>query len=323
MDSTLLSPGSLPASNAAAAPAPPPPPPPSTPPTAARDSLTAVILVVILGVLMQGGSALSVLVIGAVGVIEALWLRTFFAAVILAVIRPRVVRWPARGNRLLMGGLTLSLLAMNLCFYEAISRAPVGVVVAVEFLGPLGIAVAGSRRWLDVVWVVLAGVGVFVLADPSGSVSTAGLLFSLASAACWAAFLLLAKAAVTRMEPLQVTTLMLIGSGVLLTPVLLATGVKVAGQGYAILLGLAVAVLSSALPYFLEMVALKRVRASTYGVLLSLEPGIAALMGFGILAQRLTFREIGGIVAVIVAAAGASWTAARLSRTRVRRPQTR
>ncbi|NLE73970.1 MAG: EamA family transporter [Actinobacteria bacterium] len=316
MDTTTPpSPVSPSASNAAAGPALAPP----APAVAARDSLTAVILVVILGISMQAGSALSVLVIGAVGVIEALWLRTFFAAVILAVVRPRAVRWPARGNRLLMGALTLSLLAMNLCFYEAISRAPVGVVVAVEFLGPLGVAVAGSRRWLDAVWVVLAGVGVFVLADPSGSVSTAGLLFSLASAVCWAAFLLLAKAAVTRMEPLQVTTLMLIGSTVLLTPVFLATGVKVTGQGHAILLGLGVAVLSSALPYLLEMTALKRVRASTYGVLLSLEPGIAALMGFVILAQRLTVREIGGIVAVIVAAAGASWTAARVLRTRVRR----
>jgi inner membrane transporter RhtA len=276
-----------------------------------------VVLVVILGILMQAGSALSVLVIDAVGVIEALWLRTFFAALILVVVRPGVVRWPARGNRMVMVALTASLLAMNLCFYEAISRAPVGIVVAVEFLGPLGIAVAGSRRLLDGVWVVLAGVGVVVLADPSGSVPLAGLLFSLASAACWAAFLLLAKAAVTRMQPLQVATLMLIGSSVLLTPPLLATGLKVTGQGRAILLGVAVALLSSALPYFLEMTALKRVRASTYGVLLSLEPGIAAVMGLVILGQRLTLLEVAGIVAVAAAAAGASWAAARMPRTRV------
>lgn len=286
-------------------------------PTAARDSATAVVLVVILGILMQAGSALSVLVIDAVGVVEALWLRTFFAALILVVVRPRAVRWPARGNRMIMAALTVSLLAMNLCFYEAISRAPVGIVVAVEFLGPLGIAVAGSRRWLDVVWVVLAGVGVVVLADPSGSVPLAGLLFSLASAASWAAFLLLAKAAVTRMQPLQVTTLMLIGSSVLLTPALLATGAEVTGQGRAVLLGVGVALLSSALPYLLEMTALKRVRASTYGVLLSLEPGIAAVMGFAILGQRLTVLEVAGILAVAAAAAGAGWAAARVPRTRV------
>lgn len=295
-----------------------PSPAPFSDAPAARDSATAVLLVVILGVSMQAGSALSVLVIDAVGVIEALWLRTFFAALILAVVRPRYVRFPEHGNRAVMGALTLSLLAMNFCFYEAISRAPVGIVVAVEFLGPLGIAVAGSRRWLDAVWVVLAGLGVWVLADPSGSVSLVGLLFALGSAFCWAAFLLLAKRAVTHMAPLWVTTSMLIGSSIVLTPMLLVSGVKVAGEGRAVLLGLGVAVLSSALPYFLEMTALKRVRAATYGVLLSLEPGVAAVMGFAILSQRLSLLEIVGIVAVAAAAAGASWTAARRPATRRR-----
>jgi inner membrane transporter RhtA len=93
-----------------------------------------------------------------------------------------------------------------------------------------------------------------------------------------------------------------------LTPIWLATGVKISGYGHALLLGLAVAVLSSALPYFLELAAIKRVRASTYGVLLSIEPAIAALMGFIILSQELAAREIVGIVAIVVAAAGASYT---------------
>jgi inner membrane transporter RhtA len=281
------------------------------------------MLVVAVGVLMQTGSALSVLVIGAVGVVEALWLVTFFAAAILAAARPRLVRLPPVGDRMVMAALTLALLVMNMCFYEAISRVPVGIVVAVEFLGPLGIAVAGSRRLLDMVWVLLAGAGVYVLADPSGSVSLSGLAFALGAAASWAAFLLLAKRAVTRMEPLRVTTLMLIASSALLTPMLLVTGARFSGQGRAILLGIAVALLSSAFPYVLEMAALKRVRAATYGVLLSLEPGIAAIMGFIILAQRLTPREIGGILAVAAAAAGVSWTAARpprLMRARSRPP---
>ena len=91
---------------------------------------------------------------------------------------------------------------------------------------------------------------------------------------------MVAKRTVSRMEPLRATTLMLVGAAVILTPVWLATGVKIAGHGHAILLGLAVAVLSSALPYFLELAAIKRVRASTYGILLSIEPAIAALMGF-------------------------------------------
>lgn len=274
-----------------------------------RDSTTAVVLVVVVGLLMQAGSAVAVMVIDSVGVVEALWLRTALAAVMLAVVRPRLVRFPAKGERLLMLALVASLVAMNFSFYEAISRAPVGIVVAVEFLGPLGVAVVGSRRWLDVLWVVLAAVGVGLLARPEGSVGLLGLLFALCAAACWAAFIVIAKRTVSRMEPLRAAVLMLLGASVVLTPIWLATGVKIAGYGRALLLGLAVAVLSSALPYFLELAAIKRVKASTYGVLLSIEPAIAALMGFLILAQRLAYREVAAIGAIVVAAAGASWTA--------------
>jgi inner membrane transporter RhtA len=264
------------------------------------------MLVVIVGLLMQAGSAVAVLVIDSVGVVEAVWLRTAFAAGLLAVARPRWLRLPTAGERWLLAALTLSLVAMNFSFYQAISRAPVGIVVAVEFLGPLGVAVAGSRRLLDVVWVVLAGVGVGLLARPSGSFSLAGLGFALLAACCWAAFIVIAKRTVSRVEPLRATTLMLIGAAIILTPAWLATGVKLVGHGRAILLGLAVAVLSSALPYFLELAAIKRVKASTYGVLLSIEPAIAALMGYLILSQRLAYREMVGIVAIVLAAGGAS-----------------
>jgi len=278
-----------------------------------RDSATAVLLVVIVGLVMQAGSALAVMVIDSVGVFAALWLRTAFAAAILGVINLRWVRLPAKGDRLILGALTLSLVAMNVSFYEAISRAPVGIVVAIEFLGPLGVAVAGSRKWLDLLWVALAGAGVALLVRVGGSVTALGLMFALIAAACWAAFLLLAKKTVDRMEPLRATTLMLVGATVVVTPIWLGTGVRLAGHGRAVLLGLLVAVLSSALPYFLELAAIKRVRASTYGVLLSIEPAIAAVMGFAILAQGLTYREMGGIAAIVAAAAGAGWVAGSAS----------
>jgi inner membrane transporter RhtA len=269
--------------------------------------MTAVALVLVVGVTMQAGSALAVKVIDSVGVFEALWLRTALAAIILAAVRPRWVRLPAKGERMVLLALTISLVAMNLSFYEAISRAPVGIVVAVEFLGPLGVAVAGSRRVLDFVWVALAAAGVGLLARPSGSIALVGLLFALLAAACWAAFIVFAKRTVNQTEPLRATTLMLMGASVILTPIWLGTGVKVAGYGHALLLGLAVAVLSSALPYFLELAAIKRVRASTYGILLSTEPAIAAVWGLVILSQRLSYRDIGAIAAIVVAAGGASW----------------
>lgn len=288
--------------------APKSPPAPRELPASRRGPATAALLVVAVGVLMQSGSALAVMVIDSVGVVQALWLRTALAAILLAAVRPRWVRLPAKGDRLLLLGLTISLVAMNFAFYQAISRAPVGIVVAVEFLGPLTLAVVGSRRLLDIVWVVCAALGVALLARSSGSVGLLGLMFALLAAACWAAFILLAKRSVSRMDPLRVTILMMLGASVVLTPIWLGTGVKIAGHGRALLLGLAVAVLSSALPYFLELAAIKRVRASTYGVLLSIEPAIAALMGFVILSQRLAGREIGAIIAIVLAAGGASWT---------------
>jgi inner membrane transporter RhtA len=116
------------------------------------------------------------------------------------------------------------------------------------------------------------------------------------------------------MEPLRATTLMLVGASAVLTPLWLATGIKAAGHGRALLLGLAVAVLSSGLPYYLELAAIKRVRASTYGVLLSIEPAIAALMGFAILAQRLGYRDVAALVAIVIAAGGAAWVTGHESR---------
>ncbi len=262
---------------------------------------------------MQTGSALAARLIESVGVIEALWLRTAIAALLLGALRPRSLRLPAARDRLPVVALTVALLVMNLSFYAAIARAPLGVVVAVEFLGPLAVAVAGSRRPVDFVWIALAGAGVALLAGPTSDISTTGLLLALCAACGWAAFLLLAKRAVTSMDPLPVVTLMLAGSTVLLTPLLGVSGAAFFGSPAALGLGLVVALLSSALPYFLELFALSRVRAATYGVLLSIEPAVAALTGLLILGQLLGVVEISAIVAVIIAAAGASWASGRAS----------
>jgi inner membrane transporter RhtA len=269
------------------------------------------MVVISVGLLFQVGSALGVQVIGSVGVVEALWLRTALAALMLIAVRPRSLHLPARGQRAGLVALTFALFGMNVCFYEAISRAPLGIVVTIEFLGPLGVAVLGSRRLLDWVWVVLAGCGVVVLVGPSGTADPLGLAFAFGAAVCWGAFLLLAKRAVTHLDPLSVTKIMLVGSALLLTPVLLATGVVIEGHGRYLALGVLVALLSSALPYHLELLALQRVSASTYGVLLSIEPAIAALVGYALLSQRLNPAEIVAVVAVAVAAGGASWTSGR------------
>jgi inner membrane transporter RhtA len=184
----------------------------------------------------------------------------------------------------------------------------VGIVVAIEFIGPLGVAVIGTRRRLDWLWIVLAGAGVVVLAGPSGSATGIGLLLALAAGACWGAYLLLAKRAVTGMDPLSVTALMMAGATVLATPLLAIDGIKLTGHWDAVLLGVVIAVVSSAFPYWLEMVAIRRVRAATYGVLLSVEPAVAALAAFAVLGQTISLLEAAAMGAVMAAAAGASWT---------------
>ncbi len=274
-----------------------------------RDAAYAAVLVVVLTLSIQTGSALAVRVIESVGVAEALWLRTAFAALLLVVIRPSCLRRPPpRGHRLPLAALALTLFLMNLSFYGAISRIPVGIVVAIEFVGPLGVAVLGTRRRLDWLWIVLAGAGVVVLAGPSGSATGLGLLLALSAGVCWGVYLLLAKRAVTGMDPLSVAALMMVGATVLATPLLLIDGVLLSGHWDAVALGIVIAVASSAFPYFLEMVAIRRVRAATYGVLLSIEPAVATLAALIVLGQRISPLEAAAMAAVMAAAAGASWT---------------
>ena len=187
----------------------------------------AMAIIVVVGLLFEVGSALAVHVMQSVGVIEALWMRTAFAALMLGAVHARSIRLPVARDRRRLAALTLALLGMNLFFYGAINRVPLGIVVTIEFLGPLTVAMLGSRRLLDWVWIALAGAGVAVLAGPTWSSDALGLTFAFAAAACWGSFILLAKRAVTHMEPLSVSTLMLAGSAILLTPVLLATGVAI------------------------------------------------------------------------------------------------
>ena len=274
-----------------------------------RDAAFAAALVVVLTLSIQTGSALAVRVIESVGVFEALWLRTAFAALILIIVRPGALRrLPPKGHRLPLAALAVTLFLMNLSFYGAISRVPVGIVVAIEFVGPLGVAVLGTRNRLDWLWIALAGAGVVVLAGPSGSATGLGLLLALSAGICWGVYLLLAKRAVTGMDPLSVTALMMVGATVLATPLLAIDGVRLTGHWNAIALGIVIAVVSSAFPYWLEMVAIRRVRAATYGVLLSIEPAIAALAALAVLGQRISPLEAAAMGAVMAAAAGASWT---------------
>jgi inner membrane transporter RhtA len=196
---------------------------------------------------------------------------------------------------------------MNLCIYEAMDRIPLGVAVTFEVMGPLGLAVALSRRPLDLLWVLLAALGILGLTGPAGgSLDPAGVAFALAAGALWAAYILLSQ---------RTGALFPGGSGLAVAMVvgaLLVAPFGIADAGSELLrpelLGamLVVAVASSVLPYSIELEALRRLPQRVFGVLMSLDPAVAALAGLVVLGQHLALRDWIAICLVVIACAGAS-----------------
>jgi inner membrane transporter RhtA len=251
---------------------------------------------------LQFGAGLAATIFDDIGPAGTALLRALFAAVILQAIWRPGVRGHAPRDLRLVAAFGVVLGAMNLCIYESFSRIPLGVAVTIEFAGPLAVAVALSRRRLDLACAALAAIGIVLLADPGGgAVDAVGVLLALVAAACWAAYILIAQAAG------QVFTG---GRGVALAmtvAVLVPLGPGIAGAGADLLqpqwlaIGCAVALMSSVLPYSLETEALRRLPANVFGVLMSLEPAVAALAGFVVLGQDLRARDIVAIALVITA----------------------
>jgi inner membrane transporter RhtA len=236
-------------------------------------------------------------------------LRTGFAAVILVAIwRPGIPRGasgPLRDAALY--GCTLA--AMNLSFYAALDRIPLGIAVAFEFVGPFAVAVAGSRRPLDLVWVALAATGILLLSPIHGSLDGLGVAFALLAGGFWAAYIVLTARIGRSFTGGQGLALGMAFSTILLLPVgLVAAGGELGHPGL-LAIGLGVAVLSSAIPYSLELEALRRLPKGTFGVLMSLEPAVAALVGLVVLGQDLSAVEVVAIGCVVSASAGALGTA--------------
>jgi inner membrane transporter RhtA len=254
---------------------------------------------------LQFGAALAGTIFDETGPAGTALLRALFAALILVAIwRPRPSAYSASDLRLVaLFGLVLG--AMNLCIYESFSRIPLGVAVTIEFAGPLGIAVALSRRRLDLACAALAALGIVLLADPgSGSVDVVGVVFALIAAACWAVYILVAQAAGRVFTGGRgVALAMSVAVLVPLVPGIVGAGSELL-QPQWLAIGCAVALLSSVLPYSLENEALRRLPANVFGVLMSLEPGVAALAGFAVLGQDLRARDVVAIALVVVASIG-------------------
>jgi len=263
---------------------------------------------------IQFGAALAATLFDDIGPAGASLLRIGLGAVILwAVLRPDPRRHTAVDLRL-AAAFGLSLGVMNLAFYEALDRIPLGVAVTIEFAGPVGVAVALSRRPLDLVWVALAVAGILLLADPfgTGGLDPVGLVFVAIAAIAWAIYILIAARAAQRFEGL--TGLALASAVAALVP--LVPGVAAAGTELLVpqilALGVAVALLSSVIPYSLETLALRRIPPRVFGILMSLEPAVATLAGFLVLDQRLGARDLVAIGLVIAASVGVTRTSLRL-----------
>lgn len=270
----------------------------------------------VIGLVCQDvGASLAVLLFPTTGALGMVALRLGFSAVaLLAVCRPTLRGHSARawGTVILFG---VALATMNGLFYEALARVPLGATVTIEVLGPLVLSVVMSRRAVSWLWAVLAFAGVALLGQGSfGSLDLLGVVFAFSAAAAWAGYILLsarAGASFPRLDGLAIA--MTIGA-ILALPLGIVTAGAAIFRPNILLLGAAVAVLSSTVPYALELVSLRRLPSATFSILMSLSPAIATIAGLALLGQRITAVGVVAICLVIAASIGAVRTASRNAR---------
>ncbi|MFC7263658.1 EamA family transporter [Streptomyces lutosisoli] len=271
-----------------------------------RGSLGPVGLVLAGGVSVQFGGALAVTLMPRAGALGVVTLRLLVAAIVLlAVCRPKV-RGHSRADwsTVVVFGITMA--AMNGLFYQSVARIPLGTAVTLEVLGPLVLSVLASRRALNLVWAGLALGGVFLLGGGGfSSLDPTGVAFALGAGAMWAAYIVFSARTGRRFPQADGLALAMVVAAVAFLPLgIVESGSKLLDPT-TVALGAAVAVLSSVLPYTLELLALRRLPASTFAVLMSLEPAVAATAGFLVLHQALSATEALAITLVIAASMGA------------------
>jgi len=258
------------------------------------------------------GASFAVLLFPAVGAIGMVSLRLAFSAIVLlAVARPRM-RGYRRSDWLTVIAFGIALALMNALFYEALARVPLGSTVTIEVLGPLVLSVVMSRRASSWLWAVLAFVGVVLLSQGSfGALDPAGVAFAFGAAAMWAAYILLSARTGGKFARLDGLAIAMTIGAVITVPFGVFSAGPAIFQPGILLLGAAVAVLSSTIPYALELIALRRLRPATFSILMSLTPAIATAAGIVILRQQLSGVAFVAIALVIAASIGAVLSASR------------
>lgn len=265
-------------------------------------------LLALLGIIcIQIGAAMATKLFALTGPAGAVTLRLAFAAMVLIVVcRPKLRMSRMAWISAVAYGLVLAI--MNLCFYQAIARIPLGVAVTIEFLGPLAVALVGSRRWVHLLWALLAAGGVALLTKGGGPIDWIGVAFVLAAGACWACYILLSGLLGRHTAGNSGLAVAMACAALLTIPVGIADAGGTLIRPAALLAGFAVALLSSVIPYSLELEALRRIPPRVFGVLMSLEPAVAAMAGLVVLGEQLRPTQWVAICCVVAASVGTSRT---------------
>ena len=255
---------------------------------------------------VQFGAALSAPTMATYGSLSTTWLRLCWAAVVLALlVRPRLFTY-SRSHWFAAGALGAAMAGMTLCFFAALQRIPLGLAVAIDFLGPLTVATLAVRRMRALLWPVLAIAGVLLLSrDRAGWIGEPlGVLLAFGAAIGWGSYIVLMKKTGTLFAGLEGLSVSLLAAALVATPFGFAqSGIHIAAGQIAATAGLALLV--PLLPHALEMVALRHMPASSFGILMSVEPAIGALAGFVVLHQPMEGVQIAGTLLVVAASVGA------------------
>jgi inner membrane transporter RhtA len=263
---------------------------------------------------VQGGAAIAKGIFPLLGAASTAALRIGLSSIILVLFnRPSFKTiTPVQWKAVIPYGIALG--AMNATFYLALSRIPLGLAVTLEFIGPLLLAVLGSKRAIDFIWVFLAAIGIALIAPwDRNSIDLWGALLALLAGGFWAAYIILGGRISKIMDGGAAVSVGMLVATLVVLPFALFSGTLINLSPALLGLGLALALLSSAIPFTLEMNALKHIPARTFSILMSLEPAVAALCGLLFLHEHLSFFEWTAIALVVIASTGAAWSNKKVS----------
>lgn len=275
-----------------------------------RTAATYTSMVIASIVVVQVGAATAVTAFDEVGASGMALMRLGFAAVILCAISRPTVRGRSKHDWMTIAAFGALTAVLCLSAFAAVDRLPLGLVVTLQLLGPLGLAVIMSRRLREFAWAGIAVVGVVLLGEAGGNLNVAGVGFALLGAVAWAGYILLSAETGRRFDGLDGLALAIATAAVLVAPFGVASGGSALLRPAMLLVGAVVALMTSVITFALELAALRHVSARAFGVLMSLNPVMAALAGFVVLGQRVSPQQGAGI-ALVIAASAATVSGAR------------